>query len=58
MMHVPYYSCVVSYPQVIIMLDLRRTRKNRKQRRHYGKQHRWDELAGKLSPKEMREAGL
>lgn len=54
----PKFECIIPLP--VAMLDLRKRRSNRisRRRNHYGKQTKADELAGKMSPKEMREAGL
>lgn len=52
------FECILPLP--VAMLDLRKKKSNRisRRRNHYGKQTKTDELAGKMSPKEMREAGL
>jgi hypothetical protein len=58
MMNPKPFVCVIPLP--VAMLDLRKKSKNRisRRRNRYGKQHRFDEIAGKMSPKEMRESGL
>lgn len=52
------FTCVIPLP--VAMLDLRKRKSNRISRRrsHYGRLTKAEERAGKMSPKEMREAGL
>lgn len=58
MMHQPLPTLRLRALNVAMLSPQRR--KNRKQRRAgtHGKQHRWDKLRGRLSPKQVREAGL
>lgn len=57
MMWPPIYTFVLPLP--VVCLD-ERPKKSRAQRRRarYGRQHRWDAMAGKISPKALREAGV
>ena len=57
MMWPPVYTLVIPRPVACLQPRARPSRKVRRSNR-YGKQSVWDRLDGKMSPKQMREAGL